>query len=252
MSDTSQGPGWWQASDGKWYPPEQAPGGPPAGGGGMPAGGGGMQPTSGGVDIGGSISYGWGKFGSNAGPLIVAILFMWGASVVLSLIGLPITRSGFLVQLLWNIVVVVVSAVVSMGIVRMALALTKGEPIDMGMAIPSGPQLVPYAITGVIVGLAVGIGLVFCIIPGILAATFLLFAHFAVLDEDLQPGDALKRSIDLVKPNFGGVLGFMIVCFLVNLLGLLLCGIGLLVTWPLTIVAGAYVYRSLKGETVAA
>ncbi len=26
MSDMSQGPGWWQASDGKWYPPEQAPG----------------------------------------------------------------------------------------------------------------------------------------------------------------------------------------------------------------------------------
>lgn len=24
MSDTSQGPGWWQASDGKWYPPAQA------------------------------------------------------------------------------------------------------------------------------------------------------------------------------------------------------------------------------------
>ena len=25
MSDTSQGPGWWQASDGKWYRPEQHP-----------------------------------------------------------------------------------------------------------------------------------------------------------------------------------------------------------------------------------
>lgn len=25
MSDTSMGPGWWIASDGKWYPPEQAP-----------------------------------------------------------------------------------------------------------------------------------------------------------------------------------------------------------------------------------
>ncbi|MCD9622994.1 RDD family protein [Rhabdothermincola sp. EGI L10124] len=25
MSDMSQGPGWWQASDGKWYPPEQSP-----------------------------------------------------------------------------------------------------------------------------------------------------------------------------------------------------------------------------------
>jgi len=29
MSDVSQGPGWWQASDGKWYPPEQAPGAAP-------------------------------------------------------------------------------------------------------------------------------------------------------------------------------------------------------------------------------
>ena len=28
MSDFSQGLGWWQASDGKWYPPEAAPGTP--------------------------------------------------------------------------------------------------------------------------------------------------------------------------------------------------------------------------------
>lgn len=26
MSDTSQGPGWWRASNGKWYPPEAKPG----------------------------------------------------------------------------------------------------------------------------------------------------------------------------------------------------------------------------------
>ncbi len=32
MSDVAQGDGWWQASDGKWYPPESAPAppGPPA------------------------------------------------------------------------------------------------------------------------------------------------------------------------------------------------------------------------------
>ena len=29
MSDTSQGPGWWQASDLKWYPPEQFTGAAP-------------------------------------------------------------------------------------------------------------------------------------------------------------------------------------------------------------------------------
>src|SRR5262249_41820359 len=57
MSDTSQGPGWWEASDGKWYPPEQAPGAPAAdsgaggyqatpGYGAQPQGGYGQQPPS--------------------------------------------------------------------------------------------------------------------------------------------------------------------------------------------------------------
>ena len=31
MSDTSQGPGWWLASDGKWYPPELWTGPPQSG-----------------------------------------------------------------------------------------------------------------------------------------------------------------------------------------------------------------------------
>jgi len=243
MSDTSEGPGWWQASDGKWYPPEQTPSG---------AGPGASIPSGGGVDIGGAISYGWGKFTQNAGPLIVAILFIWVATIVLSLIGIPFARGGFIVQLLWNIVVVVVSAVLSLGIVRMALALVNGQPLEMSMAVPSGPMLVPYAITGVLVGLVIGVGLVICIIPGVIAAAFLLFAHFTVLDEGLQAGDAMSRSIELVKPQFGGVLGFIVICFLINLVGALLCGLGLLVTWPLTIVAGAYVYKGLKGEPVAA
>ncbi len=32
MSESSQGPGWWQASDLKWYPPEQHPSVPKRGG----------------------------------------------------------------------------------------------------------------------------------------------------------------------------------------------------------------------------
>ena len=116
----------------------------------------------------------------------------------------------------------------------------------------AAPLVVPYAITGIIVSLITYVGLIFCIIPGIIAATFLLFAQFVVLDEGLQPGDAIKRSIDLVKTNVGGVFGFMVVAFLINILGVLLCCVGLLATWPLTVVAGAKVYKGLKGESVAA
>ena len=46
MSDTSQGPGWWQASDGKWYAPEQHPGYRPA-----PSGYYGTGPANTGIEI---------------------------------------------------------------------------------------------------------------------------------------------------------------------------------------------------------
>jgi len=51
MSDTSQGPGWWQASDGKWYSPAQAPGAqvvqPPGAQGVQPPGAPGFGPPAG-------------------------------------------------------------------------------------------------------------------------------------------------------------------------------------------------------------
>ena len=40
MSEQSQGPGWWQASDGRWYPPESRPGPAPP-----------PQPAAGGATI---------------------------------------------------------------------------------------------------------------------------------------------------------------------------------------------------------
>src|SRR4051794_14596610 len=64
MSDASQGPGWWLASDGKWYPPNQALGyipPPPPAPGDVPTGvivppppGSGATPPMAGVNSGGS------------------------------------------------------------------------------------------------------------------------------------------------------------------------------------------------------
>ena len=58
MSDTSQGPGWWLASDGKWYPPELWTGGPgtsPPGSAAPTATGAPVQPQ-----MGGTPAYGYG------------------------------------------------------------------------------------------------------------------------------------------------------------------------------------------------
>ena len=92
MSDTSQGPGWWQASDGKWYPPEQAPSAAPTGG---PAGAGGEL--------------------ADWGTRAIGIIIDWVSVVVLAIVGFVIAAIlGAISSTLGGIVAVVVYIVVSL------------------------------------------------------------------------------------------------------------------------------------------
>lgn len=124
MSDYSQGPGWWEASDDKWYPPEQAPGpspadppgweapayepptsaspgyGPPAYGPGAGYG----PPGPGYAPVGGFATYGGpGPYGSGLpsvqglataslvlGVIALVMFWCWFIAVVLAVIGLPL------------------------------------------------------------------------------------------------------------------------------------------------------------------
>jgi uncharacterized RDD family membrane protein YckC len=80
MSDVSQGPGWWQASDGKWYSPEQRPASQ------QPA------PTPTDPYPSGSPS-GPSEYTSPFGPLAdwgtraLATLIDWAASIALAVVG---------------------------------------------------------------------------------------------------------------------------------------------------------------------
>src|SRR5680860_224980 len=96
------------------------------------------------------------------------------------------------------------------------------------------------------------IGFVLCIIPGIIFLTFFGFYGFVIVDQDEKsPIAALTRSKDLVSGHFGAVLGLAVVLLLINIVGALLCGVGLLFTIGITAIAWAYAYRALRGQSVA-
>jgi uncharacterized RDD family membrane protein YckC len=101
MSDFSQGPGWWQASDGKWYPPEQAPGGAPAAGpapGGFPPAG---PPPAYGAPAGYGAPVAAGGQHADWGTRVASYAIDWIALGVLSnVVGAVSDVLGFLVSLL--------------------------------------------------------------------------------------------------------------------------------------------------------
>lgn len=95
MSDFSQGPGWWQASDGKWYPPEQAPGAAPGGMPPMPQ----AQPAYGAPAAGGELA----SWGDRAIAYLadVAIIFVAYIAIIIvgSILGAIADALGALVML---------------------------------------------------------------------------------------------------------------------------------------------------------
>lgn len=97
-ADGPQGPGWWQANDGKWYSPNQAPGpsGPPPRGGVPPYAAPDAIPLAGppGFEPVDAIRYGWQKFKDQPGPIIVAMLINFAFAAVVVAITYAIVGSG--------------------------------------------------------------------------------------------------------------------------------------------------------------
>jgi len=225
-------------------PPPPPPASPPPPSGGAPISGG-AAPFS----VGDAISYGWNAYWKNVGPMILIVLAIVVVNIVLSIIALPFDNQfmRFIIQLVaW-----VVSLLLALGLIRATLALTRGEKPEVSMLFETD-NFGPYIVAAILFGIGSAIGFILCIIPGVIFAIFYGFYGFIIVDKGEQsPIEALKRSQQLVSGHFGAVLGLAVVLILINIVGALLCGIGLLFTVGISAIAWAYAYRALAGEPVA-
>lgn len=202
------------------------------------------------VSAGDAIAYGWAAFKKYPGPLIVIALVVWAVNLAFGFLGAAISQDAWFLQLIVQVVAFLVSVLISMGLIRVALKVTAGQTPDMGDLFITD-NYATYLVVSIVFGLMVGIGLLLCIVPGILLAIAFFPCLYLVVDKRADVGTALSRATQLTKGHWGPLFLFGILAFLVNLLGALLCGIGLLVTYPLTIVAAAYMYRAIAGEPIA-
>jgi hypothetical protein len=88
----------------------------------------------------------------------------------------------------------------------------------------------------VLVGFAVNAGVLLCGVGALVTSFLFLFAPLCVAD-GADWKQALTRSKDLMLANVNDAVVFYLVLFAVNLAGVLACGIGLLVSLPVTALA---------------
>jgi uncharacterized membrane protein len=205
-------------------------------------------PGSGSPDVGAALSYGWKKFQENVGPLLAVVLIPVAVQVVLSIISRSVVDS-LLGALLFNVLGIIVGAVAGIGIYQMALMITAGQPADIGKAF-TYDRWGEWIVFSFVFGLMVGIGLVLCVIPGLLVLAFFGLAPFYFLDGRMSLGESLRASRAAVQRN--GLAFPILLSIVVGILGIIACIIGIFVTEPVAYVAVAFLYRYSAGQPVAA
>lgn len=209
----------------------------------------GMPADAGGADVGSALKYGWQKFTQNVGAFIVIAIVVVAVQIVFSIIASGVDST--IGRLLMQGIGFLVAAIVQLGVVRAALLVTEGRTPSVGEVFKTD-KLGNYIVASILYGIAMTVGILFCFVGVIIPAVLFAFYPYFVLDKGDGAVDSLKSSFNLVKANAGTTILLLIVAFVVSMIGALCCGVGLLVSIPVSSVMVAYTYKKLTGQQVAA
>jgi uncharacterized membrane protein len=151
-------------------------------------------------------------------------------------------------QFLMGLLSVALQAVLTLGVTYIALRLVSGQSAEFGDLFARVSLVLNYLIAGFLLGIIVAVGLLLLIVPGLIFAAKLSFFPYFVVDDGAGPIHALQRSWSLTNGVTFKVLVFGLVLLLINFVGLLALGLGLLVTYPVSYLAHAHVYRELREQ----
>lgn len=220
-----------------------------------------------------AIGYGWRRFRVQPAPLLLGTLVVFVASLVVSLIGQGLVSAwfgisrftfepgssasdvGFFSVFAGNLVLSLLSQVVitllSAGLVKAALLMADGRPVSLEAAFADWDKL-QLVLAAVLTSVATSIGFLLLVVPGVIVAFLTSFTTFFVVDRRLDAIDAIRASVRFTADHVGDVLVFGLLALVVLVIGACLCGVGLLVAWPVALLGAAFTFRVLHGQQVAA
>lgn len=135
----------------------------------------------------------------------------------------------------------------SVGFYLIIFKRMRGEELNVGDIAKGFNYFVPSVLANILISAFVAIGLALCIIPGLLIAALYLFTYAFILEQKLDFWEAMEASRKVLKDHLFEMTIFVLLLGLINFVGVLLCGIGVIFTIPLTTAATAIAYDDLVG-----
>ena len=174
------------------------------------------------------------------------------AAIVLIYLGLgrlaAITEKNALASALVGLVNWVIQILISIGLISIPLKFLDRRKAVFGDLVSGGRWFLKYFTASVLYMFIILGGLILLIIPGVIWAIRFQFFGYLIVDRNLGPVEALKKSWAITKGATWDLAMFSVLLMLINMLGLLALVVGLLITAPISLLAMAFIYRKLLGS----
>lgn len=199
---------------------------------------------------GSAIRFGWETFKKRPWFFVgatVVILFAYGViGAITNGIDAAVGGSPEEPSLIGGLINLALSTFVGMGVMAFFLA-AHDNPETVDLAVLWYPRpFWKFLATSILFSLAIGIGFVLLIVPGILAMIFFMFASLIVIDRELGPIEAMKESMAIGRGYRWPLLGLIVLAALIMMAGLLALFVGILVAMPVAGLAFTHAYRVLS------
>jgi uncharacterized membrane protein len=209
------------------------------------------MPNPRGLPLSEAVRFGWRTVQQHFPFIILTIAVAFMVPLIIEWGGEHVFHRGGQ-QFLMKLIGIVVWSTFALGLFKIYLRFRDGEKPIFENLFDGVARAHVWVGASIIMAVAIAMGLVLLLVPGIIMLLRLWFVGFVLVDERTGPIDAIQRSWDITRGHTMDLLVFFIVLVGLNLLGAVCLGVGLLVTVPMSGLAMSFVYRDLKPKAAAA
>ena len=194
----------------------------------------------------------WGAFKLHWSVFILSVLVLFASWVCLELAVVALQRLGVAVNVLLHLAFLVLFSGLMVGLHGMALQAIEGHSPTLSSLTGSLGRGPSYLLALWLYCTVVAAGLLLLVAPGVyLAVRYALFGQ-VLAAEQTSALDGLRAAGSLSQGRWWMLFRFLLVVAALNLAGAALLGLGLLVTFPVTLLATSSLYRTLAGQVETA
>lgn len=196
------------------------------------------------LNTGDYIGRGWEKFQEKP------VLFILFTIVVFLVGGINSQWQQFLDPTIarpLNLAVTLVSIPLGAGFIIGSLKILQNQSLEFGDFFKGFNYYSQLVLAGIIGGILIILGSILCLIPGIYLSIGYSFTNYLIIDRNFGFWEAMENSRIIVSKQWFSWFGFFFILGLINIVGALLCGVGLLATIPVTVLATAAAYEDVMG-----